>query len=92
MKRDATAAELESELAACERTYPQTRQKHDAAVAEGYKAETCLLDVNGKQCGVVYLAHHHMTDCREQNCPFHDGNGTLFEVWKRQLETVAESG
>lgn len=75
MKRDATPEELERTLQIYEREYPDTRERHVAAVADGYKAETCLLG----GCGVVYLAHHHFTRCTVENCPFRDDQESLLD-------------
>ncbi len=43
------------------------------AKAEGYKSEKC-------ECGVVYLAFHHFTTCRDPDCPFSDGVSLLQQL------------
>lgn len=46
----------------------QQRQKE--AMNEGYLNETC-------ECGVVFLAFHHWTNCQRVGCPFSDGVSML---------------
>ena len=79
-KRDATPEEEEKALvdnAAAYRRNPSSkigidewRKRLAAAKAEGYKSEVC-------GCGVTFLAFHHFTTCRREDCPFSDGVSLL---------------
>lgn len=82
MKRDATEQETEDTIKRYEQVYPDTRQLHEEAVKEGYKAEVCLLN----KCNTIYLAHHHLTRCTVKNCPMTDGQGSLLDRMFKELE------
>ena len=87
-KRPATDAEIAQELHTCSTKYnlanpdypkePNYWQaKLDEAVAEGYQSEVC-------ECGLIFLAFHHFTTCREEGCPFSDGV-TLLERMTQEV-------
>ena len=41
------------------------QNKLDEAKKEGYKSEKC-------ECGICFLAFHHLTTCNASDCPFSD--------------------
>lgn len=74
-KRDATDHETEhaiDSIAEGPLANPKEwyQQKQAEAVAEGYKSEVC-------ECGAVFCAFHHYTNCRHPRCPMSDGVSLL---------------
>jgi hypothetical protein len=52
------------------------KKLHAAAIAEGYKDETCA------KCGLECLAFHHFIRCDERPCPMLGGNPkSLLDMW-----------
>lgn len=91
-KRDATSDEAAKALDdhatrwnLCNPNYQIPREdwqaKEATAVAEGYKSERC-------DCGVVFCAFHHYTDCRDEKCPFRDGPSLLERILGSREETA----
>ena len=80
-KRDATLEEEEKELInnskiwdnynpGFEISIEKWREKLAEAKKEGYKSEVC-------ECGSTFLAFHHFTTCKREQCPFSDGVSLL---------------
>lgn len=52
----------------------EEKRRHDEAIAEGYKDETC------PQCGATLLAHHHFIRCGNRPCAMSSGQ-SLLDMW-----------
>lgn len=70
-KRLATVEEVDMTLKQEQLRHPMAdiNALHSKAIEEGFKDEVC------PKCGIIFLAHHHMTNCPDSDCPMKDGSG-----------------
>lgn len=53
---------------------------HQEAIGEGYKDEVC------PKCGAIFLAHHHLLDCPDRDCPMKGNDGkSILEMLLEEL-------
>lgn len=62
------------------------KKLHAAAIAEGYKDETCA------KCGLECLAFHHFIRCDQRPCPMLGGSPkSLLDMWAADCGVVCQA-